>query len=161
MGSTDYGSPTNHMLKVALYNKLDLFWAERLQQVLGLVSEMCYQDMIREIEKTLELTYPESVCQAVLFRVKFAEGRTPARQYAHICNLAHDANLDKFNAEMIKIILTINSIDRADVCLCEKTLEDVGQQNQQMTDSLFKKLLAVQKAWYQSRTPVPRPGGLI
>ena len=87
------------------------------------------------------------MCQDKLFQIKTAEGSTPARQNPHICNLAHNANLDKLNAEKIKIILTINSIDPA-----EKTLKAVGQQNQQMDDTLFKKLLAEHDLWYQNQT---------
>ena len=52
---------------------------------------------------------------------------------------------------MIKIIIMINSLDQADIRLREKTLEAVGQQNQPMTDSLFKKPLAEHEAWYQNQ----------
>ena len=96
--------------------------------------------MVKEITATLEITYPESTCQAELARVESAEVKTPQRHNAHACNMAQDANLHNLTAESIKIIITINSLDKADARWREKSLEAAAKQD--LTDTLFKKLLS-------------------
>ena len=44
--------------------------------------------------------------------------------------------------EKIKIILTINSLEKSDSRLREKTLEAVGTLDTPLNDALFKKLIA-------------------
>ena len=119
---------------------------------MGALDQMKYTDMLAEVEKTLEIMFPQMVCQAELFRIKSAEGRTPARQYEHVCNLAHDANLKDLNAEKIKIILTINSLEKSNSRLREKTLEAVGPLDQPLNDALFKKLIAEHESWVNNQT---------
>ena len=45
-----------------------------------------------------------------------------------MCNLVQDANLKDLNEKKIKIILKINSLEKSDSKLREKTLEAVGTQ---------------------------------
>ena len=52
------------MLKIALFNKLDIYWSERVTQALGDIDHMPFKSMIKEITATLEITYPESTFQA-------------------------------------------------------------------------------------------------
>lgn len=81
-----------------------------MTQALGLLEEESHNSIIKEIKGTLEISFPETSCQAQLFPISKAEGRSAARQYAHICNLAKDADLNGLNEEKIRIILSINSI---------------------------------------------------
>ena len=75
------------------------------------------------------------------------EGRSAARQYAHVKSLARDADLDSLKPEMIMIIITLNSLDHKDSRLREKMLEAVGQGKEKMTDTVFLRLIGEHEAW--------------
>ena len=61
-----------------------------------------------------------------------------------------DADLHKLTSESIKIIITINSLEKADSRLREKILEAAA--DQELTDTLFKRLLSEHESWFQNRT---------
>ena len=56
--NTENGAPTEQMLRVALYRKLDAFWLDRLTLTLRDPTKMKYDGMIAEIERTLEIMFP-------------------------------------------------------------------------------------------------------
>ena len=82
-----------------------------------------------------------------MFRPHKAEGRSAARQYAHVKSLARDADLDSLKPKMIMIIITLNSLDTKDNRLREKMLEAVGQGKEKMTDTVFLWLIGKHEAW--------------
>ena len=135
-------------MRTAISSKLDTFWYERVTQAMNKRMKDCsFQEITEEISRTLRVRYPETTAQADLFRISKAEGRTASRLYAYVNQVAMDANLESLNQEKIKIIITINALDDRDKRLKEKTLEATGQGKEELTDTLFKRLIQEHEHW--------------
>ena len=148
IASTEDGEPTEVFMRNAISSKLDTFWYERVTQATNKKMKECtFQEITEEITKTLSVRYPETTAQADLFRISKAEGRSASRLYAYVNQVAMDANLINLKPEGIKIIITINALDEKDKRLKEKTLEATGQGKEELTDTLFKKLLQEHEHW--------------
>merc|ERR1711891_125620 len=148
IASTEDGEPTEVFMRNAISSKLDTFWYERVTQATNKKMKECsFKEITEEITKTLSVRYPETTAQADLFRISKAEGKTASRLYAYVNQVAMDANLESLNQEKIKIIITINALDERDKRLKEKTLEATGQGKEELTDTLFKKLIQEHEHW--------------
>ena len=131
-----------------MQSKLDAFWHERIALAYGRdIASVTCAEIVEEITKTIKIRHPVCAAQAELFRLHKAEGRSAARQYAHVKSLAKDADLESLKPEMIMIIITLNSLDTKDQRLKEKMLEAVGQGKEKMTDTVFLRLIGEHEAW--------------
>ena len=148
IASTEDGEPSELFMRNAISSKLDNFWYERVTQAANKRMKDCtFQEITEEISRTLSVRYPETTAQADLFRISKAEGKTASRLYAYVNQVAMDANLESLNQEKIKIIITINALDERDKRLKEKTLEATGQGKEELTDTLFKRLIQEHEHW--------------
>ena len=103
LASTEDGAPTEALRKTGLVDKLEPFWHERITQALGCpIRDITFNDILKEVGRTLEIKYPETPAQADLFRIQNAQGRSANRHYAHITSLAQGANLKYLNPGKIK-----------------------------------------------------------
>ena len=107
--------------QTSLQSKLDAFWHERIALAYGKeITNITCKEIVEEITKTIKIRHPVCAAQAELFRLHKAEGRSAARQYAHVKSMARDADLDSLKPEMIMIIITLNSLDPKDHRLRKK-----------------------------------------
>ena len=53
MGSTIQGEPTDAVMQVALYNKLDAYWLDRRNQAFGDVEDKTVKGLIAKISEIL------------------------------------------------------------------------------------------------------------
>ena len=114
--------------QTSLQSKLDAFWHERITLACDKeMEDITCKEIIEEISKTIKIRHPVCAAQADLFRLYKADGRSAARQYAHVKSMARDADLDSLIPEMIMIIITLNSLDPKDHRLREKMLEAVAR----------------------------------
>ena len=146
--STEGGNPSEALRQTSLQSKLDAFWHERISLAYSRdIADISCEEIIEEITKTIKIRHPVCAAQAELFRLHKAEGRSAARQYAHVKSLARDADLESLKPDMIMIIITLNSLDPKDSRLREKMLEAVGQGKEKMTDTVFLRLKGEHEAW--------------
>ena len=111
------------------------------------MKDITFDEIVQEISRTIEIRYPEVTAQADLFRIYRANGRSANGLYAYVNSLAKDANLESLTPEKIKIRITINALDEKYKRLKEITLEATGHDKEELTDTLFKRLIQEHEHW--------------
>ena len=123
-----------------LYNHLDTYRLDRLNQAYRDAKQKTFQQLKDKITEIIEICFPHSSCLAEFLRIRTAEGCSPQAQYNFVSNQALDCGLETLTAEKIRIMIMVNSVDKSNARLSEKTLEMAA--STKLIHELFLKLLS-------------------
>merc|ERR1711888_118012 len=137
------GKLTDVDRKQALQDKLGIYWRMKVtEQCKKELTKTSYREMCDAIVHSMRKQLPVGRARADLLGMRKADGRSARRQYGHIKDVARYTKLEDMKVEQLLIFLTINSLDHGDQGLREKVLEAVDNNEDEMKEEMFKKILS-------------------